>query len=206
MNTSDHITQITYDSIAPEFANINNKLSPDLQTALERFIELVGTSAHVLDLGCGTGRDVVFMQSHGLQVAGADFSMGMLTEAKACGAVRLVQMDMIRIGFADACFQGVWCNASLLHLPKQSVPLVLAEIQRVLVPKGVLFVAVQEGATEGYEPNPYAQSSLERFFARYTQDEIQSMLRESSFTLIESAVLDAGKKRWVHVYSVTVER
>ena len=200
MTTFDHITQHTYDHIAPEFANINNKLSSDLQSALERFIELVGPSARVLDLGCGTGRDAVFMQSHDAHVVGADFSLGMLVEAKACGAVRLTQMDMLGIGFADACFQGVWCNASLLHLPKQSVPHVLAEIHRVLVPHGVLFVAMQEGATEGYEPNPYAQASLERFFARYRKAEIELLLRANKFELLESLVQEAANKRWVHVY------
>ncbi len=201
MSTFDHITQSTYDKIAPEFANIHNKLSSDLQTALERFVELVGKSARVLDLGCGTGRDAVCMQSHDWQVAGADFSMGMLAEAKVCGAMRLAQMDMLNIGFADHCFNGVWCNAALLHLPKQSVPDVLAEIQRVLVPRGILFVAVQAGTSEGYEPNPYAQSSLERFFARYSQPEIKLLLRTNGFVPFESAVLNAANKRWVHVYS-----
>ena len=201
----DQITRHTYDNIASEFARVNANLSPDLLAALEKFIALVGATARVLDLGCGTGRDAVFMQAHGLHVVGADFSMGMLAQAKAIGATNLAQMDMLHIGFLDHCFNGVWCNASLLHLPKPSAPHVLAEIHRVLVPRGVLFVSVQAGAHEGYEPNPYTQSSLERFFARYGQAEIELRLRTNGFTPIESTVLDAGNKRWVHVYSVAEE-
>ena len=198
----DRITQHTYDHIAPEFARINATLPQNLLAAMQRFIALVGDSASVLDLGGGTGRDSVCMQSRGLNVVCADFSTGMLSRAKTIGVKHLVQMDMRAISFCDHRFQGVWCCASLLHLPKQSVPGVLTEIHRVLVPRGALFLAVQHGTSEGYEANPYHGNTLERFFARYDESEIQNILHTHSFGVMDSSVVDAGVKRWLQIHAI----
>lgn len=197
----DHITQHTYDNIAHAFAESNRNLSPELIGALEKFIALVGTSARVLDLGCGAGRDAMFLQSRGLNVIGADFSLGMLREAKTIGALNLTQMDMLYTGFAAASFQGVWCNAVLLHLPKSTAPDALKEMRRLIAPRGVLFLSVQEGAREDYEPNPYAQSSLERFFARYSQSEVEALLDRGSFQLLEMLRSEVNPKRWLHFFA-----
>ncbi|MBI5034252.1 MAG: class I SAM-dependent methyltransferase [Chloroflexi bacterium] len=196
----DHITQHTYDNIAPEFARVNATMPEKLIVAMQRFIALVGNSATVLDLGSGTGRDSVYMQSCGLNVVSADFSMGMLSQAKMIGVKNLVQMDMRTISFSDRCFQGVWCCASLLHLPKQFVSGTLTEIHRVLVHQGIFFLAIQVGASEGYEPNPYASPPLERFFARYSQPEIESLLHANSFQVIEPVIAGINK-RWIQVHA-----
>jgi len=198
----DRITQHTYDNIAPEFARVNAPMPPKLIPAFQRFFSLVGDSASILDLGCGTGRDSVYMQSCGLHVVSADFSMGMLAQAEAIGVKNLVQMDMRAISFSARRFQGVWCCASLLHLPKQSAPGVLTEIHRVLVPRGALFLAVQHGTTEGYESNPYTADPLERFFARYDESEIQNILHTHSFGVMDSSVVDAGVKRWLQIHAI----
>ena len=48
-------------------------------------------------------------------------------------------MEMRSLGLTSGTFTGVWCCASLLHLPKGQAPLAVVEMRRVLAPHGVLF-------------------------------------------------------------------
>ena len=144
---------------------------------------MVGASAHVLDLGCGAGRDMAWLDSQGATVVGSDLSAGMLIRARRQARGSLVQMDMRRLAFQTECFQGVWCSAALLHLPKADAPHALAEVRRVLIPGGALFLAVQEGTGEGWERTTRYGESVERFFARYDVTEMSTMLTSNGFIL-----------------------
>ena len=111
-----NITRTTYDQIAPAFARINAEMSENVLLAARKFIEIVPKKELCLDLGCGTGRDIAWFEQHQLRMIGADFSAGMLVQAKRVTTRPLVQMDMRKLGFAEQVFSGIWCNAALLHL------------------------------------------------------------------------------------------
>jgi ubiquinone/menaquinone biosynthesis C-methylase UbiE len=179
-----HLNQNTYDQIAPLFAERNAAISGDLEAQALRLLERLPPGARILDLGCGPGRDLAWLEAHDRCVFGADLSRGMLRQARQVTRAPLCQMDMRSLGFPPAAFQGVWCCAALLHLPKNLLPGALAEIARVLVPGGFLSLTVQMGDGEGIEPVPY-QNSLERFFARYQPSEMEFFLEQGGFTILQ---------------------
>lgn len=120
----------------------------------------------------------------------------MLAQARQYPASGLVQADMRSPPFKDEAFGGVWCSASLLHLPKQDAPLALAEMRRVLAPGGPLLLGIQEGDGEGWEPSPYAVP-VERFFARYREAEAEAMLARAGFEILERRTGTAPNRRWL---------
>jgi ubiquinone/menaquinone biosynthesis C-methylase UbiE len=61
-----------------------------------------------------------------------------------------VEGDLLALPFSDSTFQGVWAYTSLLHIPKQSMPIALKEIRRVLIPDGVFGLGMIEGEGECY--------------------------------------------------------
>jgi SAM-dependent methyltransferase len=189
-----------YDRIAPTFAAVNAEMDPAVVELGERFLRLAGRDARasalpVLDLGCGAGRDMAWMEGQGNRVIGVDLSAGMLAEAGTRVRGPLLQMDMRQLAFAEGRFRGVWCMASLLHLPKSEAPVALAEMRRVLAPGGALMISIQEGHGEAWEPSPYGP--VERFFARYSLDEAQALLAHAGFQVLESGIDDLGVKRWL---------
>jgi len=200
--------QQAYDQIAPIFAVRNAAIPAEYRDVTgPRLLELTRAAAgqepvRLLDVGCGTGRDMAWLESEGAAVVvGADLSVGMLREA--CRRTRgpLVQMDMRRLAFGPASFHAVWCSASLLHLPKADAPVALAEMRRVLRPGGAAMVSLQQGETEGWEYGPY-DPTVERFFSRYTPEEAEALLTRTGFTIVHRSSGTTGSRRWLQFVSV----
>jgi ubiquinone/menaquinone biosynthesis C-methylase UbiE len=121
----------------------------------------------------------------------------MLVQARRRVRGELLQGDMRRLPFPDGAFAGVWCMAALLHLPKADAPAALAEMWRVLAPRGVLHLGLQEGEGETWEQVPYRSEAVERFFARYAHDEARALLQHAGFAILDSSMGEAGDRRWL---------
>ena len=104
-------------------------------------------NARVLELGCGAGALWDGNRSRipaGWEIVLSDFSHGMLLDAKRsltgiAGSFSHAVADAEAIPFADASFDCVVANHMLYHVP--SVEDAIAEIHRVLKPRGRLFAA-----------------------------------------------------------------
>lgn len=194
MDITSRVTAV-YDQAAAQYAE-RNAVMPGVYLDLgPRFLALVGLEAVMLDLGCGAGRDLTWLTGQGARVIGGDRSAGMVAHAREHGARTLVQLDMRHLPFADDAFGGIWCSASLLHLPKADAPAALAEIRRVSVPASPFLLGIQEGTGEGWEASPYGPG--ERFFARYRPDEAEAMLVKAGFTIQERRTGVAPNRRWL---------
>lgn len=185
------INRRTYDAIAASFAARRANMVGGLIEIITRLKARVPAGEWVLDLGCGAGRDLAWMEAAGMRAVGADLSAGMLAEARKITRAGLWQMEMRWLGFAGQCFAAVWCDAALLHLPKQQVPAALAEVARVLVPGGRFFVLVQQGSGEGLETNETEHAT--RFYARYQAEELAQLLEQAGFHIIEQGAYENGR-------------
>lgn len=186
-----------YDRMAPEFARCHSDVAPWLAELGVEFLALLPPAPRVLDLGCDAGRDMEWLEGQGARVTGADLSLGMLEEARRRVRGDLLRADMRALPLADSLFEGVWCMASLLHLPKADAPAALAEIRRVLASGRALMLGIKEGSGERWEPVPW-DSTLQRFFARYSESEAREMLQSAGFGIIRSELEEGSRVRWLH--------
>jgi len=193
-----------YDHIAADYAVINTTMPPHLAELATRFLARLGPGTRVLDVGCGAGRDMAWMETRGATVTGIDLSSGMLARAREIVRGELLEMDMRHLDLPDGHFDGVWCCASLLHLPKTQAPIALTKMRRVLVPDGTLYLGVQEGEGEVWENAPYG--SVERLFARYTSTEADTLLSNTGYTVIERGSSPAGVRRWLNFLATAGHR
>ena len=95
----------------------------------------------ILDAGCGIGRDSMFFYGRGLKVTAADIVPGFLhlIRKKEPGLETLV-MDITRPCFGDSVFDGIYCFASFLHVPRLLSLETLRKLHTILKPGGVLFL------------------------------------------------------------------
>jgi len=97
-----------------------------------------GTPRSVLELGTGFGAHGAALQRKGHDYAGLDISPGLLEQAAerfpALGSALLVAGDATRTPFRDGRFEGVFCVATLHHLPHPQAG--IREAVRVLAPGG----------------------------------------------------------------------
>lgn len=126
----------TFRNIAEHFHETRRRPWPETR---EFATDLVKGST-VADLGCGNGRNSVYLAGRGAFVKGLDLSESLLelaresAEAEAVsGRCRFVQGDLTALPFKDREFDGGIYIASLHHLPaKEGRTRSLNEMNRVL--------------------------------------------------------------------------
>jgi SAM-dependent methyltransferase len=130
-------------------------------------------AGRVLELGCDTGQDTLWLVKHGFSVVATDLSIDAL---KACAALAspalCVQHDLRQpMPFADGSFGAVIASLCLHYFDWTSTSAAVAEIRRCLWPSGLFLCRVNSvrdhlhGAGQGEEIEP----GLYRQHARYAK-------------------------------------
>ena len=87
--------------------------------------------------------------------------------------------------FTDDTFAGVWACASMLHIAREHLPVVLAEVSRVLTPGGAFVASIQVGDTQ-------------LFYAYLTPEEWRTTVERAGFT-IDDLVADVSEEEQPHL-------
>lgn len=92
----------------------------------------------VIDLGCGSGRTLLWNREWGAPVVGVDISPFFSADARR--GIDLLIGDLRKLPFADGTFTKAFSLDVLEHLSPEALRAMLAEASRVLAPGGALFV------------------------------------------------------------------
>jgi len=184
-------TAAAYDRLAADYALRWGGLR--LEHALTAFTRHLRGRRRVLDLGCGPGRDLAFLVEMGCRVVGLDLSAGMLAQARRRTPVAsLLRADLRRLPLADACFDGAWASASLLHLPRAEMSAALSGVARRLQPGGVLYLSLKKG--QGAEVVG-GQGEPRLLFTYYQPSQVETLLTRAGFRVLEQWVSADGAGR-----------
>ncbi len=157
-----------YDEIAEQYdSDWRGELDDEQKDRLDIFMKLLGVPPkEVLDAGCGTGKHAVYLSSKGFQVTGLDLSKGMLKKFQ--NKVKrqelnagLVISEMQKLSLESESFDGVWSSVALVHVDHEEKEKVLEEFNRVLKPKGLLYLRIQ---------NLYGKKHIKRMFQSWVSD------------------------------------
>ncbi|WP_239090519.1 class I SAM-dependent DNA methyltransferase [Asanoa iriomotensis] len=176
-------TRDSYDKIATGYADT---FADDIQrlplhtALLSWFADLVGDGP-VLDVGCGPGRTTGFLHSRGVDISGVDLSSGFLAIARAENpGIRFTQGSMLALDQPDGSLAGLVANYSLIHIPDEVLPEVLAGFHRVLRPRGWLWVAFQVGDVPRHHTEGFGHP-VDLVFRRRQPDAVATFLTEAGF-------------------------
>jgi ubiquinone/menaquinone biosynthesis C-methylase UbiE len=107
------------------------------QRQLRRFLQFA-PGDRVIDLGCGSGRSILWNAASGAAFTGVDVSPFFAHEARATADLALA--DLRQLPFADGAFTKAYALDVLEHLSPEALDAMLAEAARVLAPGGALVV------------------------------------------------------------------
>jgi len=111
------------------------------------FLPHVTEHGHILDAGCGSARDAAYFKQQGFTVSAFDASPELAKLASS-----YLQQPVAVKAFQELNsinkYDGIWCCASLLHVPKAELPQVFLNLQNALKPNGVLYVSFKYGESE----------------------------------------------------------
>ncbi|WP_144884398.1 class I SAM-dependent methyltransferase [Leclercia adecarboxylata] len=119
----------------------------DMSSLYEAFTQHLAPGARVLDAGCGSGRDAKAFQEMGYQVEAFDASPAMVELAREHTGLPVKVMSFADVDWKEE-FDGIWCCASLLHVPAVELPGVMRRFADALKPGGVWYVSFKYGDGE----------------------------------------------------------
>jgi ubiquinone/menaquinone biosynthesis C-methylase UbiE len=139
-------TTAFYDKAAARYAKYAAQIEMD--GTLGGFLSTIERDHTVLDIGCGSGRDLTTLRDIAGAVFGLDLSLGLLAEARCASRAPVVTADASSLPFIEGHVDRVIAVASLHHLPRRAQVTALREIRRVLRVDGRALVTLKVGRRE----------------------------------------------------------
>ncbi|WP_312996671.1 class I SAM-dependent methyltransferase [Leclercia sp.] len=119
----------------------------DMSSLYETFTKHLAPGARVLDAGCGSGRDAKAFLEMGYQVEAFDASSAMVELARKHTGLPVQLMTFADVDWKEK-FDGIWCCASLLHVPAGELPGVMRKLADALKPGGAWYLSFKYGDGE----------------------------------------------------------
>lgn len=152
----------------------------DLSHLYEIFLKHVPDKAHILDAGCGSGRDAKAFIDRGYQVTAFD---GSKTLAKM--ASELTGLDVKHLLFADMAyeneFDAIWASATLLHVPFDELSAIFEKFITALKKGGLWYASFKAGKGDLVSEDGrlfifFNGDSLKEFIAKFSSLELVELI------------------------------
>lgn len=134
-----------YDRNAGEF--FGSTIGVDVSDLYPPFLSRVRQGGHILDAGCGSGRDAKWFAERGYRVTAFDASEELAALASHHCGFHVSVRTFADVHEQDA-YDGIWCCASLLHVPTLEMASALSRLWRALKPGGCLYLSFKLGSGE----------------------------------------------------------
>ena len=142
---SQNDTIAYYDSYAEKF--FSETQAVDMAPLHDRFLAHLPAGAHILDAGCGSGRDTKIFHAQGHRVTAFDASAELVALAQTHTGLPIQHRCFSQVS-EIAAYDGIWACASLLHLPESELSSSLLCLWQALKPGGVFYLSFKYGESE----------------------------------------------------------
>jgi hypothetical protein len=178
-----------------------------MDAAVEAFAGALPPGGRVLEIGSAGGRDARALEDAGLSVRRTDVTEAFVELLRAEGHQADV-LDPLTDDLDDPArpgtpYDGVWANASLLHVARADLPLVLRRLAAATVAGGLLRLTVKEG--DGERWSRHGRVAGARHFTFWREEPLRAALETAGWR-VERLDHDAGAlsgEPWLEVWART---
>lgn len=181
---------------------IETTLSVDMSHLYKDFLKYIPKGGHILDLGCGSGRDSLEFIKKGYNVTAVDGSKEL-----AVAASKIIGQQVICSKFEDIklnkTFHGIWACASLLHVNKNHIVDVIKNVSLNLKPNGVFYMSFKYGENEYIDEKG-------RYFNCYTEKTFNELINRIKDLKVEKIyktidiLPERGDITWLNILCIKV--
>ena len=188
----DHPTLRAYDKDAAAYAkDWHEQPAPvDLHETVRRFFIKGGRTA---DIGCGSGREVAWLNANGFTAEGFDASDGLLEQARA----RYPQLKFSHAELpalqpiAPATYDNLLCETVIMHLDRAQIAPSVRRMLELLTPCGILYLSWR--VTEGADLRDAQGRLYAAFDAKLVRDELSN-----TTVLLDEELVSASSGKTIH--------
>jgi SAM-dependent methyltransferase len=188
----DRLTRAAYDNDAAAFAkDWHEQPAPvDLQEIVARFFLEGGATA---DIGCGSGREVAWLNANGFPAVGFDASEGLLAEARSRYpelSFAWAELPALR-GIAANAYDNVLCETVIMHLDRSRIASSVSRLLDIVKPGGVFYLSwrVTEDADQ--------RDKHRRLYAAFDAELVRAEL-VAAMSLLDEEVVSASSGKKIH--------
>ena len=196
INTLDY-----YNACAESYCE--NTLSIDMSDLLDKFLGLASYKGEILDWGCGSGRDSLYMMNKGFEVTSIDGSPEMCKIAEKHIGKPVICQTFEELNYKNR-FGGIWANASLLHCRYKQLPFLFNKALAALKDDGVFFASFKYGNFSG--EMEVENSNYKRYFTNLTEDSAAKLLKKLKyhaccvFHITKSRLPNGKNQSWLNIF------
>jgi len=179
------VTVAAYDSAAEAYRDASGELADTELAAVAELVARLGPGARVLEIGTGGGRDALALEAAGASVRRTDVAPAFVRLLREAGHDAEV-LDPLTDDLTDPApdrtgltHDAVWANASLLHVARSDLPVVLARLAAATRPGGLLRASVKEGGGEAW--STHGSLDLPRTFTYWREEPFVAVLASAGW-------------------------
>jgi SAM-dependent methyltransferase len=188
----DRLTRAAYDTDAAAFArDWHEQPAPvDLHEIVSRFFIAGGASA---DIGCGSGREVAWLNANGFPAVGFDASDGLLAQARSRYPdlnFSWAELPALR-GLAANTYDNVLCETVIMHLDRARIGPAVRRMLDIVKPGGTFYLSwrVTEDADQ--------RDKHDRLYAAFDAALVRAELTAAT-SLLDEEVVSASSGKKIH--------
>ena len=156
----------------------NSTVGIDPSAFLKPLAKLLDPQATILDIGCGSGRDLLWFARRGFQPTGFEQATNLARLAREHADCPVIEGDFCRYNFSNLQFSALVFVGSLVHLPKETLPAILQSTCQALVPKGLILITVKEG-------HGSSRADDGRVFTLWSREEIEKIFEANNLHILD---------------------
>jgi SAM-dependent methyltransferase len=188
----DRPTLAAYDKEATAFASDwHEQPAPtDLHAIVKRFFIAGGSTC---DIGCGSGREVAWLNANGFPAKGFEASQGLLAEARARYPDLVFGQSVLPDlrGIAFDTYDNVLCETVIMHLDRAKIAVSVRRMLDIAKPGGIFYLSwrVTEGADQ--------RDKHGRLYAAFDAALVLAELAATEI-LLDEEVVSASSGKMIH--------
>jgi SAM-dependent methyltransferase len=117
----------------------------DPSSFLEPLARRLPPEASILDVGCGSGRDLLWMKKRGFEVIGFERSPGLAELARENAGCEVIEADFETYDFSAIMVDAVMIVGALVHITHDRFREVFRNITSALAENGSVLLTLKEG-------------------------------------------------------------
>lgn len=155
---------------------------------LSGFVRQLRPGSHVLDVGCGSGRDLLWLKQQGFSVTGFDASPGLAELARRYADCHVIEGDFETFDFKTLRVDAGLMSGSLVHLPHDRLAPALSNILNALrkTPEARVYLSLKEG--EGF-----LRHTHNRIYYLWQDQDIRAIFADLGLTVLETSRSESAR-------------
>lgn len=142
MNKINKDTINYYDVNAEKY--FSSTVNAEMSRIYDSFLKYVPTNGHILDFGCGSGRDSKHFLDNGYKVTAIDGSENLCRLATDYTGIPVKHMYFSELSDINL-YDGIWACSSIIHLPYDELVVVIPKMVLALKENGVIYTCFKNG-------------------------------------------------------------